>query len=719
MKSSCLTQRLFEHRLVKLDAESGRTLLADVSEKAIYDSALTVMMRLVFLFSADERGLLLLGDPLYDQHYAVSTLSELLRERADQHGEEILGHRHDAWCRLLATFRAVHAGVEHEAMRLPPYGGTLFDPDRYPFLEGRPAKTRWRDTPATPLPINNRVVLHLLEALQVLRVKVPGGGPTEARRLSFRALDIEQIGHVYEGLLDHTAKRAGEVILGLAGSKNSEPEIPLSELEGIAAKGTDVLVEFLKEETGRSEKALGKALVNTGLVDGHALLIACGQDPRLDKRVRPFAPLVREDDFGQMVLIMAGSIYVTRGSDRRSTGTHYTPRSLTEPIVHHTLEPLVYIGPAEGKPRAEWKLRSAREILAIKVCDMAMGSGAFLVQCCRYLAERLVEAWEIAEKAHPGQFIATPEGELSSGNPGERLIPADPAERLAIARRYVADRCLYGVDINPMAVEMAKLSLWLITLQRDRPFTFLDHALKCGDSLLGVSRVKQIETFTLRKAEGEYAEMTFATANLFRYVEEASTKRRALEDLPSNDHTQIETKNRLHGEAEAAIGKVKALADCLIAFELRGLDGDAYDEQRAAEAERVQLLMKRDADGSLNSQPPSINHLSTRAREQLRGRRPFHWAVEFPEVFARGGFDAFVGNPPFMHGSKIAVVFTDEYAEFLRQHNEGAKGKVNFVVFFMRRAGTLLRNDGSAGLICSISTSSLMRSSSVIAFLLI
>ena len=126
-----------------------------------------------------------------------------------------------------------------------------------------------------------------------------------------------------------------------------------------------------------------------------------------------------------------------------------------------------------------------------------------------------------------------------------------------------------------MAVEMAKLSLWLITLQRDRPFTFLDHALKCGDSLLGVSSVKQIENFSLRPGERQ---VTFATANLFRYVEEASAKRRALEDLPSNDHTQIETKNRLHAEAEAATAKVKALADALIAFELRGLDGDAYEE---------------------------------------------------------------------------------------------------------------------------------------------
>ena len=146
----------------RIDAESGRILLATVDEKTLYDGALTVMMRLVFLFSAEERGLLLLGDPLYDQNYAVSTLSELLRERADQHGEEVLERRHDAWCRLLATFRAVHAGVEHEAMRLPPYGGSLFDPDRYPFLEGtvrrRLMAEHGRETSRDQQPL----VLHLL-----------------------------------------------------------------------------------------------------------------------------------------------------------------------------------------------------------------------------------------------------------------------------------------------------------------------------------------------------------------------------------------------------------------------------------------------------------------------------------------------------------------------------------------------------------------------------
>ena len=186
-------------------------------------------------------------------------------------------------------------------------------------------------------------------------------------------------------------------------------------------------------------------------------------------------------------------------------------------------------------------------------------------------------------------MLITPEGKFSQGFTSERLVPADATERIAIARRLVADRCLYGVDINPMAVEMAKLSLWLITLDRDRPFTFLDHALKCGDSLLGVSSLKQIENFSLRPGEQQ---VTFATANLFRYVEEAAAKRRELEDLPSNDHAQIETKNRLHAEAEAATAKVKTLADCLIAFELRGLDGEAYEEQRIVAADQAEVAMR-------------------------------------------------------------------------------------------------------------------------------
>ena len=679
----------------RIDAESQRTLLAGVDEKELYNAALTVMMRLVFLFSAEERELLPLNDRFYDEYYAASSLRALLRERADQHGEEVLERRYDAWSRLLSTFRAVHGGVQHDRLQLPAYGGSLFDPDRYPFLEGRAIATRWRAVPAKPLPINNRVVLHLLEALQELRVRVPGG-PAEKRRISFRGLDIEQIGHVYEGLLDHTARRAGDVVLGLSGKH--EPEVQLSKLEELSGTGSENLNEFLVEVTGRSAKALAKAL-QAQEVDEAALQQACSSDMRLVDRLRPFSALLRPDSFGQLVVVQPGCVYVTSGSDRRSTGTHYTPRSLTEPIVQHTLEPLVYAGPAEGLPPADWKLKSPKEILALKVCDLAMGSGAFLVQACRYLAERLVEAWERAEREHPGEVLVTPEGKLSAAQPLERLLPTDPAERLAIARRYVADRCLYGVDINPMAVEMAKLSLWLITLQRDRPFTFLDHALKCGDSLLGVSSVQQIENFSLRPGTRQF---TFATANLFRFTEEASAKRRILEDLPSNDHTQIETKNRLHAESEGSITKVKALADALLALELRDLDGDAYEKQRLVEAEKVHLLMKSDLQASLKSQEPTINHLSAHIVEQLRGRRTFHWAVEFPEVFARGGFDSFIGNPPFQGGKKISATYGSDYREHLvRALACGRKGNADLAAYFFLRTRMLLRQEGSFGLIAT------------------
>jgi hypothetical protein len=659
------------------------------------------MMRLVFLMCAEERKILFPSDCQdYQAFYAISTLRNQLQEVADKHVEEVLDARFDAWSRLLATFRAVYGGVQHEAMRLPPYGGTLFDPDRFPFLEGRRPGTRWRTTPAEPLKISNRTVLHLLNALQILQVKVPGGGAAEARRISFRALDIEQIGHVYEGLLDHTAKRASETVLGLKGVKDSEAEIALSRLEDLKAKSVDELVKFLKAETGRDVKALKKAITEEELVDDQHLLIACGHDREVFNRVSPYAALLREDTLGYPVVINVGSIYVAKGSDRRSTGTHYTPRSLTEPIVQYALEPLVYVGPAEGKPKTEWKLKLPREILALKVCDMAMGSGAFLVQTCRYLAERLVEAWEDAETANPGKILATPEGNFSEGDPKERIIPADPAERLVIARRYIADRSLYGVDINPMAVEMAKLSLWLITLQRDRPFTFLNHALRCGDSLLGTSSFQHIEHFCLRPGERQ---VTFATANLFRYVADASAKRRALEDLPSNDHIQIESKNRLHTEAEAATAKVKALADSLIALELRDLDGEAFEEARVAEADKVELLMKRDADESIRSPQSSVSNLKAYACERLCGRRPFHWPVEFPEVFERGGFDAVVGNPPFQGGTVASTALGTDYTGLIKRINEPWHGKADLVGAFFRNGRRILGNSSYLGFLATAS----------------
>jgi hypothetical protein len=668
-----------------LDKESNRTLLNSVSGTTLYEATLTIMMRLVFLFCAEERGLLHLGKPLYDDNYAVSTLREQLQETADRYGEEVLERRYDGWARLLATFRAVHGGIHHQDLLMQAYGGSLFNPDRYPFLEGRAADSPWRTTAAEPLAVNNRVVLHLLNSLQRLRTKV-GAGAAETRRISFRALGVEQIGHVYEGLLDHTAVRATGAVLGIKGTRSKEPEITLTTLESLLAQGRAKLVEHLHEETGRSPSAICRALdEGNSRFDEHKLLMGCDQDEKLLVRLRPFSGLIREDSFGRPLIVLTGSLYVTAGTARRTTGTHYTPPSLTEPIIRRALEPLVYEGPVQGWPRERWKLRLPKAILDLKICDMAMGSGAFLVQACRYLAERLVEAWEKEEKQHPGEVLITPDGKFSEGAPGERLVPADANERIAIACRSVADRCLYGVDISPMATEMAKLSLWLVTVDASRPFTFLDHALKGGDSLIGVSSVKQIENFSLRDGERQ---TTFATAILLSSVEDAAAKRRALEDLPSNDHAQIERKNHLHAEAETATLQVKVLADCLLAFELRGLGGRAYEEQRDVAADQAELAFR----GPL---PEFVAY----AREQLGGRRTFHWPLEFPEVFARGGFDAFVGNPPFLGGRRIIRTLGEDYQTAISVFFPKTSANADLCIYFLRRSFELLNQVGYLGLV--------------------
>ena len=680
--------------LDRADLDRDRQLLKDATPAQLYEAGLTVMMRLVVLLCAEERKLLLLGEPIYDQHYAVSTLRAKLREDKERLGDEVLERRHDAWSRLLAVFRAVYGGIEHETLRLPPLGGSLFDPDRFPFLEGRAKETSWRDTPSQPLPIDNRTVLMLLTALQVLEHR------TGALLLSYEALDVEQIGHVYEGLLERTVKRVPETTLGLIGSQKAiNPNVPLSELESAKAAGEAKLLAYLLEKTGRSESGLKSALkkpVEEPLY--HRVLLACGSDLALADRIKPFAVLLRTDNWGDPLAYRENAFIVTLGAGRRETGTHYTPKSLTEPIVQHTLEPLVYVGPAEGKPQIEWRLKSPSEILALKVCDMAMGSAAFLVQTCRWLADRLVEAWDAAEKS--GHKISV-EGEVFEQAGNVELLPRELSERVLIARRLVTSRCLYGVDINPMAVELAKVSLWLVTMMKGRPFSFLDHALKCGDSLLGVSKLEQIENFSLRPGDRQ---VTFATANLFRYVEEADQKRRELENLPSNDYAQIEAKSRLNDEAQKATAKVKALADCLIALELRGLDGNAYADARETEADQAQRLLKQDADAALKS---PISHfqstLAAHARTQLHGRRPFHWPVEFPEVFARGGFDAFVGNPPFMGGQKITGALGTDFRDFLvAQVANGQRGSADFCAYFFLRAHTFLRADcGLFGLVAT------------------
>jgi hypothetical protein len=381
--------------------------------------------------------------------------------------------------------------------------------------------------------------------------------------------------------------------------------------------------------------------------------------------------------------------------DRRETGTHYTPKSLTEAIVKETLEPLVYVGPAEGKPREEWRLRSAAELLDLKICDPAMGSGAFLVQVCRWLAERLVEAWAEAQKH--GNAI-TADGEVVDEIGSREPMRKDAEERLLIARRLIAERSLYGVDVNPLAVELAKLSIWLVTLAKGRPFGFLDHNLRCGDSLLGITSLEQLHYLDLNPGKGSSKKL-FAH-KIDEAVAGAIKLRMELRSRPIKDVHDVEIMASLDEQARAALQLPSTVADALVG-EYLAAQGKAFD---------LTTLSIRAGD-ALESDSSKLEAIASRAAECLNRdlppgkslRRPFHWPLEFPEVFERErpGFDGMVGNPPFIGNKywkeRLGASFQNQAKLILGT----PPGKIDLSVVFHRRVADVLRDKGAYGLLAT------------------
>ena len=371
-----------------LVAAFGRAdISADVTAYEVYRGAVAVMMRIVFLLFAEESGLLPADNELYARAYSAGGLYAELEQRvADARGNEgELEHTVLAWHRLLALFTVVYRGVSHPELDLIAHDGSLFDPDAHPWL---------------PLTVDDRTVLHMLRAVQT--VTIAG----ELRTVSFRTLTVEQIGYVYEGLLSFEGFRAAETVVGLIGKDGREEEVPLRTLESIAAAHVSAetlaakLAELYKDSGIGSPRALTVKLAPlTGdeRAQAETRLYAVTRDHPLVQRLLPFYRIIRQDLRGDPVVILPGALYVTESALRASTGTHYTPRFLAEQVAEGALEPLVYSpGPLQTADRSQWKLRPAEEILALRVADIAMGSGAFLVAACRYLAGKLIEAWSAA-----------------------------------------------------------------------------------------------------------------------------------------------------------------------------------------------------------------------------------------------------------------------------------------------------------------------------------
>ena len=690
-------------------ANHGR-VLGDVAATEVYESAVTVLMRLVFLLFAEERRLLPAEDQLWAESYSVLSLRDDLRVSSARDGEDALERRSTAWHRLLATFRAVHGGANHDRLTLPAYGGSLFDPDRFPFLEGR---RRSDGDPAVgsgrPVAVDDRTVLAILDAL--LTVEVRAGRSTVAQRVSYKALDVEQIGHCYEGLLDHGCSRVDVLALGLVGTEGAEPEISIADLERHAAAGIDALCEWLaaKERCNKTTSALAKELGRRPEgVDLARLRVACGHDDETVARALPFWGLIRADLRGLPVVILPGSMYVTQTSTRRNTGAQYTTRALAEEVVRYALEPLVYEpGPQNEADPERWQLRTGAEILDLRICDPAVGSGAILTAAGRYLADRLLES--VVEHG-PGQ------GPFAGRLADLAAAPAD--EQTVLARREVVDHCLYGVDKNPVAAEMAKLSLWLTTMAKERPFTFLDHAIQVGDSLLGITDMEQLRWLHLDPVERKGA-AGFTTLALDIRIKDASDLARRLQELSVVTVRDADEKQRLHDELRARLSDLAVVADAVVgaALSTAGKRGGSAEARLDAQMERIRAALDDDRPAIERGAALAVLHgVSTGwLRTDLPDEPPMpwdrqclHWPLAFPEVFLADGrmgsrstgFDAVVGNPPFLKGTGISTALGSGFLSHICAYVAGNRtGRADLVCFFFRRAAQLSR--GGLGLLAT------------------
>jgi len=550
--------------------ETGRRAPARGPDRvsAAMDEALTVVYRVLFLLFAESRALVPTWHPTYRRSYTI----EALREMAERPG----GAR-GLWESLQAVARLAHAGCRAGTLTVTPFNGRLFAPSRAPLADASR--------------LDDGLVARAMLSLTTHRAR------GRRDRISFRDLGVEQLGAVYESVLDY------------------EPVVVPTPAAGAA-------------------------------------------------------PAVQ----------LAGT-----GVARKASGTFYTPASLTHDLVRRTLDPLV----AGAGPE---------DILRLRVLDPAMGSGAFLVAACRHLAS----AYESALVRERGLF------------PSE-ITDADRAGY----RRLVAQHCLYGVDLNPMAVQVARLSMWLSTLAQDRPLSFLDHRLVAGNSLVGAS----LDDLARQPPGGRRTARPHGPLPLFEDEGPACAMRQALpvrarlEDLPDDTAAIVRDKERLLAGLDAAAGRLgtlRRMADLWCACWFWPADGPA----RPGASEFNDLLAAvRTGRSSL---PAHLVEPRLAESDRLAARhRFFHWTLAFPEVFfesdgsprADAGFDAILGNPPWemMRGDAGACRAREArrseaalLTRFVRQsgvYRACDGGHVNQYQLFVERSIRLLRRGGRLGLV--------------------
>ena len=384
-------------------------------------------------------------------------------------------------------------------------------------------------------------------------------------------------------------------------------------------------------------------------------------------------------DFNEFDRVNYGQIYLaTDKGERKATGSYYTPDYIVNYIVKNTVGPVV---------DEKWKDAQANKksfvdaTLSVKVLDPAMGSGHFLVGSIEFLSEKLLLA--VKKDIDNGRF--SDESHLTSD----------------WARREVVAHCIYGVDLNLMAVELAKVGLWLTTISKEKPLSFLDHRLKQGNSLIGAKlidlpwypdlkdKTKKKENTVLQKFEDEVHKP---------FVDKIVQQLKALSEIDDDTIEHINQKKALFEKLKEnkQYLQIKSIADVYTAVYFGNETTEVNKNPKFAYNDLFWALKGDDKEWSRKTYKPWFKT----AMEIARNKSFFHWELEFPEIFFEGGapkenpgWDAVVGNPPY--GASL----DENDRTYLGLNYETAAGYKNTGLQFIERSYLVLMKKGACGLI--------------------
>jgi hypothetical protein len=553
----------------------------------VYRNSLYLLYRFLFLLYGESRGLLPMDNQTYEQNYSLTSITAAI-DRSRNQIETMPTTGRSYWNRLRELFRLI-SGVDPQLnaeLRVPRYNGGLFLPERHLFLEQHP--------------IGDRYLVQAIDYLAYRRVREDGRFEGY-ERVDYRTLSERQLGSIYEGLLEY--------------------RVSLAETEMVTVRKGGVERWLPAAERGRATA--------------------------LDRR-------------------QPGEMYMaTDKGERKATGSYYTPDYIVKYIVEQTLGPLIEQIRAEVKAeidgrsdlneaqkQAHGSARFVARILALNILDPAMGSGHFLVEATHFLARALAtdpfvmvdgeekfNAKEQREQRDEEKPLASLRHGVENG-PGE----AD----LVHWRRRVVEACIYGVDKNEMAVELAKLSLWLVTAAADKPLSFLDHHLRHGDSLVGawladLERPPLSSSQTAAEGQEPLFDESAFTGDAGLAVKGLMT----IERLPSEDIEDVYAKERTYREIrQTHLARWRELANLWVsAYFGNTMSREEYRDLALRLQGRSEESMLRESQAQPYLTHPALD-------------RPdyFHWELEFPEVFfdeygralgEAAGFDAVIGNPPY------------------------------------------------------------------------